>query len=217
MITSAAAVSQKTSYGFQPETSSFRYFFIVFPLISQVSSRGHPLSPKSHHTIPDFLSICRKQRPLRINSMKLTQISNGATFFSLSWLYQKANGNPVKYSLLHNIPAAIWQGPPVFLFLFEILLSIILHTCFSLIFFPSWLHRDFFSVWPFPYHSHQTKLRYNLKNVKLLLLLSQVCAFTAQTVRKQNGWKHPAWRGTRPIVLRLEWPDAVTVLPKAEL
>ena len=26
------------------------------------------------------------------------------------------------------------------------------------------------------------------------LLLSQVCAFPAQTVRKQTGWKHPAWR-----------------------
>ena len=25
-----------------------------------------------------------------------------------------------------------------------------------------------------------------------MLLLSQVCAFTAQTGRKQNGWKHPA-------------------------
>ena len=75
---------ENLSFVFQPENSSFRYFFIVFSLISQVSSRGHPLSPKSHHTIPDFLSICRKQRPLRINSMKLTQISNGATFFSLS-------------------------------------------------------------------------------------------------------------------------------------
>ena len=26
------------------------------------------------------------------------------------------------------------------------------------------------------------------------LRLSQVCAFPAQTVRKQTGWKHPAWR-----------------------
>ena len=26
------------------------------------------------------------------------------------------------------------------------------------------------------------------------LLLSQVCAFPAQTVRKQAGWKHPDWR-----------------------
>ena len=49
------------------------------------------------------------------------------------------------------------------------------------------------------------------------LLFSQVCAFTAQTVRKRIARKHPAHRCTMRRVLRLEWPDAVTVLPKAEL
>ena len=43
---------------------------------------------------------------------------------------------------------------------------------------------------------------------KRMYQFSQVCAFTAQTVRKRIGRKHPK---------RLEWPDAVTVLPKAEL
>ena len=34
-----------------------------------------------------------------------------------------------------------------------------------------------------------------------MLLLSQVCAFTAQTGRKQNGWKHPAcYRFFRPML-----------------
>ena len=44
---------------------------------------------------------------------------------------------------------------------------------------------------------------------EMMLLFSQVCAFTAQTVRKRIARKHPAHRGTRPIVLRMEWPDAV--------